>query len=61
MDSRIHHLRQPMWTQKPQRLLLRNQLSAQMVYRLYVEQEVVLPLFRLEGDTMNILRGKQST
>jgi hypothetical protein len=31
-----------------------------MVYRLYVEQEVVLPLFRLEGDTMNILRGKQS-
>jgi hypothetical protein len=52
-----------MWTQKPQRLLLCNQISAQMVYRLYVKQEVVLPfkLFRLEGDTMNILRGKQST
>jgi hypothetical protein len=46
-----------MWTQKPQRLLLRNQLSAQMVYRLYIE----LKLFRLEGDTMNISRGKQST
>jgi hypothetical protein len=43
-------------------LLPRNQLSAQMVHCAYVEEVVVLPLFRLEGDTITDFgQGKQST